>query len=285
MSQAPVIANVEMAAAWDGHEGDMWTEQADHYEHAGWRQWPSMEATGFLAAGARVLDIGCGTGRQTRDTARLVGPRGSVLAIDLSSRMIEEGRRRAAAEGLANVEFVQGDAQVFPFEEGAFDVAISSFGTMFFNDPVAAFANVGSALRPGGRLATLAWRELARNEWLLEMRAALSAGRQLPEPPVDAPGPLALARPDYVRSVLGAAGFVDIDLQPVDEPLELGKDTDDAYAFVLTAGIVEGLTKDLDAETRTATLGRLRTMLAAHETPEGVLLGTSAWLITAARPS
>lgn len=283
MSQAPVIANVEMAAAWDGHEGDMWTEQADYYERSGWRLWPYVEATGVLTPGARVLDVGCGTGRQTRDAARLVGPTGSVLAIDLSSRMVEEGQRRAAAEGLPNVDFVHGDAQVFPFAEGAFDVALSNFGAMFFNDPVAAFANVGRALRPGGRLVTLAWRELARNGWLVEMRAALAAGRQLPEPPPDAPGPLSLARPEYTRGVLEAAGFAAIDLQPVDEPLEFGKDTDDAYAFAQTAGIVEGLTKDLDDATRADAMDRLRAMLAVHETPEGVLLPTSAWLITARR--
>ena len=281
VGQASPIANVEMAAAWDGHEGDMWTEHADHYERAGWRLWKRFEEGGFVGPGHRVLDIGCGTGRSSRDVARTVGPAGEVLGVDLSGRMVAEARRRAASEGLENVRFEQADAQVHPFAEGEFDAVISNFGAMFFSDPVAAFSNFGRAVRAGGRLAMLGWRELARNEWLLGFREALAAGRTLPEPPPGAPGPFGLADADRDRDILAAAGFVDVELRSIDEPVEFGTDLDDAYAFARTAGIVEGLTKDLDEQTRADALARLRAMLAAHETPEGVLLGTSAWLITA----
>lgn len=266
------------------HEGDHWTEQADRYEHASWRAWRRLQDAHPLAAGDRVLDVGCGTGRSTRDMARTVGPSGFVLGVDLSSRMLAEARRRSAAEGVTNVAFEHGDAQVHPFGKGAHDVAASSFGAMFFVDPVAAFANIGRALRPGGRLAMLAWRELARNEWLLAFRAVLANGRTLPEPPAGAPGPLGLADGDRVRAVLAAAGFVDVALESVDEPVEFGRDGDDAFAFARTVGIVEGLTRDLDDAARAATLDRLHAMLVDHETPEGVLLGASAWLITAGRP-
>lgn len=277
------IANVEMAEAWDGAEGAHWTEHAHHYERTSVHHWEHLVGRVAIGDGDVVLDIGCGTGRTTRDAGRLASS-GSALGVDLSSRMLELARERARAEGLANVSFEQGDAQVHPFDAGAFDLAISRFGMMFFADPVAAFANVGRALEPGGRLATLAWRELARNDWLVQQRAALAAGRTLPEPPPHAPGMFALADPAYVRSVLGDAGFSGIELEEVDESIEAGRSADDAFAFVSTIGMVKGLLEELDEAARRGALDRLHALLQAHETADGVLIGSSAWLITATRP-
>ena len=186
------IVNTEQAEAWDGHEGDVWTKQADLYDRAGHRHLEKFFAAGVIGRGDSVVDIGCGTGRATRDAAKIATD-GSALGIDLSSQMLECARERSAAEGLTNVTFVRGDAQVHPFDEGAYDVAMSSFGAMFFNDPVAAFTNIGRGLRSGGRLALLAWRELDRNEWLMSLRGALAAGRDLPMPPPGVPSPFALA--------------------------------------------------------------------------------------------
>ncbi|MEY2475105.1 MAG: hypothetical protein QOG87_420 [Actinomycetota bacterium] len=276
------IANVEQAAAWDGSEGDHWAAHAERYESAGRRHQERFAEAGIITESARVLDIGCGTGKSTRDAAR-VAVDGSAHGIDLSARMLDRARERSAAEGLTNVTFEQADAQVHPFETGAFDVAISSFGVMFFGDPVAAFGNIGSALAPGGRLAVLAWRELGRNEWVAAIRNALAVGRDLPEPPPDAPTPFSLADPERVGRILGAAGFDDVDLAPIDEPLVFGTDADDAYGFMSSIGIVHGLTHELDDAGRTEALANLRATIEAHETADGVLFGTSAWLITARR--
>ena len=276
------IANVEMAQAWDGEEGDRWTEHAERYEATGERIWRRFLDARLVGTADRVLDIGCGTGKSTRDVARLASS-GWALGVDLSARMLRRARERSEAEGIENIAFEQADAQVHTFGAGAFDVAISSFGAMFFNDPVAAFTNIARAVRPGGRLGLLSWRELQRNEWLVVLRGALAAGRTLPEPPVGAPGPFGLADPEQVRGILTAAGFADVELQPVDEPTKLGADADDAFSFVRTIGIVKGLTQDLDEGTTARLLDDLHAVLAAHQTDEGVLLGTSAWLVTARR--
>lgn len=238
-------ANDEQAAAWNGHEGDLWTEHADRDDRASRRHWQRFLDRRLIGSGDVVLDVGCGTGKSTRDAARLA-VHGSALGVDLSARMLERARERSRAEGLVNDRYVQGDAQVHAFDQAAFDIAISCFGAMFFSDPVAAFTNIGNAVRPGGRLALLAWRELARNEWVTELRAALAVGRQLPEPPPDAPTPFALADPDRVRRILSAAAFEDVDFQPVDEAIGFGSDAKDAFAFMQTLGIVESLTRDLD---------------------------------------
>ena len=120
--------------------------------------------------------------------------------------MLARGAERAAEEGLTNVAFAQADAQVEPFADGRFDLVVSRFGVMFFSDPVAAFANLARATRPGGRLGLVVWRPFAGNEWVEAPRAALAVGRDLPPIPEDVPGPFGLADPDRVRRILDDAG-------------------------------------------------------------------------------
>ena len=277
------IANVEMAAAWDGEEGDDWTENAARYEATD--RWISarFEAECPIASTDRVLDIGCGTGKSTRAAARRAAA-GSVLGIDLSSRMLEHAREQTRAEGLTNVEYVRADAQVHEFDAAAFDLAMSDFGAMFFNDPVAAFTNIGGALRPGGRIALLAWQPFERNEWLSAIFSALDAGRSLPTPAAGAPGPFGLAEADMVRDVLHSSGLSDVELIPIAEPIFLGADADDAWAFVSELGIVRGLTAGLEDAQRQAALDRLHQVVDDSETSDGAVLGSAAWLITATRP-
>lgn len=276
------IANTEQAAAWDGHEGDVWTEQADRYDRAGHRIWARFLEAQPVGQADRVLDIGCGAGHTTLDVARAASA-GEVLGIDLSTRMLALARQRAAEQGIANATFIRGDAQVHPFEPQAHDLAISAFGAMFFSDPVAAFANVARGARSGGRLALLAWRALPENEWLMSLRAALALGRELGMPPADAPTPFSLADRARVARILDEAGFDDVDLTPIDEPMELGTDADDALEFAKTMGIVEGLTDGLAEDDRALAMANLGDLFRAHETAEGVLLGAAAWLITARR--
>ncbi|HVM08848.1 MAG TPA: methyltransferase domain-containing protein [Acidimicrobiales bacterium] len=277
------VVNTDQASAWDGHEGDVWTEQADRYDRASRRLWQRFIEARMVGVADRVVDVGCGTGRSTRDVSRLASE-GEVVGIDLSRRMLELARQRSSAEGLDNIVFVRGDAQVFRFEPNAFDVAMSSFGTMFFNDPVAAYTNIGVGLRRGGTLALLGWRALQENDWLVSLRGALAVGRALPMPPPDAPTPFSLAEPDRVRTILTSAGFGSIELTPIDEPVDLGGNASEALGFATTMGIVEGLLEGVDAAARAEALSNLADLFRRRETVEGVLLGAAAWLITARKP-
>lgn len=276
------VVNTDQAAAWDGHEGDMWTDYADRYDRAGRWIWQRFVAASPIGQADRIVDVGCGTGRSTRAVARIARD-GAATGIDLSTRMLELARTRSADEGLDNVTFIRGDAQVFPFEPASFDVAISSFGTMFFNDPVAAFANIGRAVRSDGTLALLAWRSLPENEWLMALRGALALGRDLPTPPPDAPTPFSLADPERVRGILGAAGFDDVELTAIDEPMDLGADASDALEYAKNMGIVQGLSEGLDDDARAQAMSNLATLFAERERAEGVLISSAAWLISARR--
>ena len=229
----------------------------------------------------RVLDVGCGTGRTTRDAARSARE-GSALGVDLSAAMIERARELARAEGVQNVAFEQGDAQVYRFPEGQFDLAISRFGTMFFDDPVAAFANIAAALRPAGRLVIMVWQEHEHNEWSVTIERAL--GRE--GSPVPAPAgreAFSLADQDTVGTILGAAGFGKASFTDVHQPVWYGPDVAAALAWVGGFSSTRDVLTRLDAAAAERALERLREALAAHAGERGVWFDSRAWIVEARR--
>jgi len=183
---------------------------------------PALLAAAHPAPRDRILDVGCGSGQLAIDLVR-TAPAARALGVDLSSAQLDVARRRGA--GLA-VEFEQADAQVHDFGTAAFDLIVSRTGTMFFGHAVAAFANLASAARQGGRLAILVWSCLAENEWLREMFKALRVGRDLPMPPPGAPGPFAQSDPTVVEPLLADAGWSDVAFEPLDQSIWLGRDAD-----------------------------------------------------------
>ncbi|HSL12318.1 MAG TPA: methyltransferase domain-containing protein [Actinomycetota bacterium] len=235
-----------------------------------------------IAPDDRVLDVGCGAGETTRDAARLASE-GSALGVDVSEEMIQRARSRAAAEGIRNVTFEQGDAQDFRFPPSRFDQVISRFGTMFFGDPIAAFSNIGSALRPPGRLLMMVWQAPERNGWSRSVHGAIrsvigSSGPDIPE--LDA---FSLAEPATVRKILTAAGFTDVTFTDVDEPVFYGRDVDAALEWVSGFACTRRALALVDPTRRQFALERLREMLAEHEGEDGVWFDSRAWIVGARR--
>ncbi|MHA6779784.1 class I SAM-dependent methyltransferase [Pseudonocardia saturnea] len=214
-------SNDEQRRAWDGDTGDFWTTNATRFdEGVAAYQGPLLDAAA-IEPGHVVLDVGCGSGRTTRDAARRATD-GSALGVDLSARQLDLARRLAAQEGIGNAAFEQVDAQDHPFAPGSFDAVLSRHGSMFFGDPPAAFANLARALRPGGRLVLLTWQGYERQEWLRTFRTVLAAGRDLPALPTTSPSPVSMSEPDVVRALLEGAGFVDVSLRGIAEPMYVG---------------------------------------------------------------
>ena len=227
----------------------------------------------------RVLDIGCGTGQTTRDAGR-AAINGSVLGVDTSAPMLERARRLTAAEGLRNVTYEHGDGQSHRFPSAHFDLCISRFGTMFFNDPVAAFTNIETALRPGAQLVMLVWQDAERNEWFTAPRQALVES----SPPTPSPADLeafSLADRAVTRRILTSAGFAEIGFIAVEEPVYYGENCDAALDAVLRLRHTSDLLATLDVDTAERALDRLRATLAAHHTSDGVLFDSRAWIVTA----
>lgn len=276
------IANTEQAEAWDGETGRHWAAHDAEYARISRRLTARMFDLAAIEAGEAVLDIGCGAGATTYEAARRAAP-GRALGLDLSTDMLALARERATDLGLENVGFERADAQVHPLEPGGFDIAISRFGAMFFEDPVAAFANIRSALAPAGRIALMSWAPPDRNEWIREVRATLAGGIELPSPPPGAPGMFGLAQPSRVSAILDEAGYASVEVTELEELCELGPDPDSALAFISGTGFASTILEAHSPEGREERLAELRGLFADRETPDGVLMGATVLLTSARR--
>src|ERR687891_1746798 len=208
-----------------------------------------------------VLDIGCGAGQTTREAARLAAE-GDAMGVDLSAEAIARARDLAQAEGIRNVTFEQADAQVHPFPSWHFDLAISRFGTMFFDDPVAAFANIGGALRPAGCLVMMVWQGHERNEGEVAIRRSLEGFEEPAAVAPAGPDPFSLADPATVKGILDAAGFAEVTFTDVHEPVYYGPDVAAALGWVRGFTCTDGVLKRLDPAGAERALERLRETLA-----------------------
>ncbi|MFH8562403.1 class I SAM-dependent methyltransferase [Streptomyces sp. NPDC017988] len=274
------VANRQQAEAWNGWEGAHWAEHPERYDAMLDAFNAPLFAAAGITAGHRVLDVGCGTGRTTRLAARQAHA-GRVVGSDLSAPMLARARRDALAEGLDNVTFEQGDAQVHPFPAGGFDVVISRGGVMFFADLVAAFAHLRAALAPGGRLAFLAPRPGGPGSAYARATAALSPHLRGPSPAARGMG--SLSDPAHIRDVLAAAGFADIGVTPAEAPMTFGSDADDATDFLFAMGPTRHNLRDTDPTTVTRVRAEVRDALTEFETADGVRIPGSVWIVTASR--
>ena len=280
LSSSPNAAQIEQ---WNGPGGAAWTalqaRMDAQFEHIT----PALMAAAALRPGERVLDVGCGTGETSLLAADAVGPSGSVVGVDISAPMLGLARERAGAR--PNVSFRLEDASSARFE-APFDVVLSRFGVMFFADPVAAFASLARALAPGGRIVFVCWQDLAKNDFMtVPMRAAAPF---LPPPaPVDplAPGPGAFAAKDRVEAILGAAGLVDVALEPRDLPMPLGTGVEDAMVTVERIGPLARALAQAETGTREGALGAVRDALRQRFPTGPIVLSGHVWIVRARRPA
>jgi SAM-dependent methyltransferase len=279
-------ANEAMRHYWNTVAGPRWVASPGFRERRNQESLALLLTCLRLAGGESVLEIGCGTGAVTVPLAEAVGEHGRVVAVDISEPMLGAARQRIEASGVHNVTLLSGDAQVLAFEPAAFDVATSRMGVMFFADPVAAFRNMGGALRPGGRLVFACWAPLAENRhWLISYDIALRHLGQ-PEPSTDhAPGPLAFTDPDYIRRILTAAGFAEIVVERA-HPTIIGSSPEEEARQALTMGPTARLidAKQPPEATRQVIAQEIAAAFAAEASAGPIRLPATIFLVTARRP-
>jgi SAM-dependent methyltransferase len=275
------IANTQQAEAWNGPEGIHWAQNADRYDTMADGINNPLFAAAAIGERDRILDIGCGTGQTTRLAARRA-PHGQVAGIDLSAPMLERARAAATSDGISNVAFEQGDAQVHQFPPGGYDVAISRGGFMFFTDHVAAFANIGRALRPGGRIAFAGPGPTDTDGDSARAFTALTPLMRGPSPAQR--GMFSLTDPTRIRELLTDAGFTQVTAKPIEVPVIWGRDPEDAVAFYFTLGPIRANLTDIDPATIDQAREQVRSALHAYQTPQGIRLRGAIWMITATHP-
>jgi SAM-dependent methyltransferase len=274
-------ANRDQIEYWNSDESRHWVEHQRLYDSMLEPYASRLLNEAEIAPAERVLDIGCGTGTTTLAAAAAAR---EALGVDIAEPMIIRARARAREQGLTNARFEVADAQTTPFEAESYNVVISRFGVMFFEDPVAAFANLRTALRPDGRIVFICWQNLADNEWVLI--PAMAAATHVPLPDLGepgAPGPFAFGDAERLRTVLTQSGLRDIGIEPVADSILLGGggSVDEALDFLRGTGMARALFAEASPDDVARAIDAVREAMAPYQTPEGVRLGAAAWIVTA----
>lgn len=209
----------EQRSNWDGVSAG-WARGAEIFERGGAVVTGRLLELAGVRAGQSVLDVGTGAGEPALTAARRVGPAGQVTGIDLAPAMVEIARARAA--GLAQAQFLVGDADTLDLAPATFDAVLSRWGLMFVIDQEATFAGLRRLLRPGGVLAAAVWGPPASVPMLSAGFAALAQRLDLPAPPHGTPGPFSMSDPAQLTTAITAGGFAEVSVTEFAVPFWLG---------------------------------------------------------------
>ncbi len=283
MSRLPTT-NTLPAEEWAGAMGDRWLAHLSQFEGMISPIGQALISRAAFRPGERVIDIGCGAGGTSLAIAQQVAPRGAVLGVDISPQLIEAAEKRQRTQNVTNVSFRCADAATVSLQAPPFDRLFSRFGLMFFPDARAAFANLHTLLREGGRADFCVWAAARENPWVTQVMAIIGQYVDLPAPVPRSPGPFALDDPDYVRELLEQAGFKprSIDTwqgeQPVAGP---GASPEAATDFVLDAMSFGELLEESGPEVLAKVKMKLTELFARNHSSAGVLMSGKANLVSA----
>ncbi len=273
------MSNEDQAKAWNGPSAAAWIDAQVVLDQM-FQPIEDLLVEAVSAAGARrVLDVGCGTGSTTLAIVRHLGPEGRAVGVDISGPMIAVAQAHAKREGLA-ATFIAADAQTHAFEPASFDMIVSRFGVMFFDNFVGAFANLRRAAADGAVLQGIVWRSAAENSFMTTAeRAAAPLLPDLPPRQPNAPGQFAFADARRVQSILDESGWGKIDLQALDiictmpEP-ELNR-------YVTRLGPVGMALREADEKTREHIARTVRTAFDPYVHGTEVRFTAACWNVTA----
>ncbi len=267
---------------WAGDMGVKWLTHIDRFEGMIAPIGDALLARAAIAPGERVIDLGCGGGVTSFAAARATGPDGAVLGLDISPDLIDEARRRAADH--PNVTFICADAATVALDTPC-DRLISRFGSMFFAEPYAAFANLHGLLKPGGRIDLAMWAAPRDNPWMMELMGVARSYIDIPSPDPRAPGPFAFADLDYVRDILAHAGFSAPDIEAYQGEQAIGgpgASPDDAADFALASMAIGRALAEAGDDVLARARADLVTLFEKRHVPgKGVMMANKVWLLSA----
>lgn len=270
--------NAQQIQLWNQASGKVWLELQPMLDAMLAPIGDILVEHAAAGGGRNALDVGCGAGALTLQMAQRLGPYAHALGVDISATLLAAARSRPHPPGSV-AGFLQADAQTHPFEAGVFDTVVSRFGVMFFDDPVAAFANIRRACRPDAGLTFMAWRSLAENPFFALAQQVAAPYVALPERPAGAPGQFAFADPDRVRSVLTASGWRSPEVRAVDAPTEIPEAQ--LLTYLTRMGPLGQVFPGLDQDTREALAEALRSAAQPFVADGAARFPSACWLVTA----
>ena len=271
--------NGEQATMWNGVAGHAWVETQALLDRVLEPFEKLLTEAVAASAPARLLDVGCGTGATTIAAARRIGSAGRCLGVDISQPMIEAARAKARSAGV-EAEFVRADAQTHAFDRARFDMIVSRFGVMFFDDTVEAFANLRRAATDDAELRLFVYRTPAENPFMLTAeRAAAPLLPSMPARDLDAPGQFAFADPRRVERILADGGWTDVDIQPVDVACRFPEG--ELVRWFTQLGPLGRVLNETDEHTRAQIVAAVRAAFDPYVHSDEVRFDAACWQIAA----
>jgi SAM-dependent methyltransferase len=276
-----VMANEKQVSYWNEIAGPKWVKIDAEMDSRFQEITRVLLDAANASPGTKLLEIGCGTGLVSALLAAQVGEDGKVTGVDISEPMLNVSRGNYG--NIKNLRFLNADAQVFDFGAASYELIVSRFGMMFFDDPVSAFKNMIKALIDGGRLCFVCWASLAENpHWRLPFDV-VAERLGAPEPkPARSPGPMALAEPGYIAEILTSAGFREIMVTPTPVMI-IGESIDDETRIASLLGPSGALMDEKKAseEMRRNLRQNISLVLKQFGRADGIKLPATINLITA----
>ncbi|EPX65157.1 Methyltransferase [Cystobacter fuscus DSM 2262] len=268
---------------WNGPAGRAWVETQELLDQMFKPLEDLLVEAALAGAGHQVLDVGCGTGGTTLAVARLLGAKGRCTGIDISEPMITAARARAERESTP-ASFIRANAQNHAFEPASFDMIISRFGVMFFDDFVRAFANLRQAAKDGAELRFVAWRSPSENPFMTTAeRAAAPLLPNIPARQPDAPGQFAFADQRRVHRILEESGWAELDIRPIDVTCTLPEK--ELVRYLTRLGPLGLILHEADDRTRTQVIETVRAAFEPYVHGAEVRFSAACWMVGARAPS
>jgi SAM-dependent methyltransferase len=275
-------AGAEQKKLWNGPGGRGWVETQELLEQL-FRSLEDLLVRVAAGPGDRILDVGCGTGSTTCAVARRLGETGGCVGLDISEPMIAAARVRARREN-STARFIQANAQTHDFGQDRFDMVISRFGVMFFDDPIQAFANLRRATKEGGELRLITWRSIEENPFMTTAeRAAAPLLPNLPPRVPDVPGQFGLADRHRIQTILEKSGWTGIDIQPLDVACVLPEP--ELVRYLSWLGPVGAALQEVDEHTRAQVIATVRPAFAPFVHGAEVRFTAACWMVAARCPA
>jgi ubiquinone/menaquinone biosynthesis C-methylase UbiE len=269
----------EQTNKWNSPAVHGWIELQDTLEQM-FRPLEDVLVAAVAARSARsVLDVGCGTGGTTIAAARALGADARCIGIDVSEPLLAAASARAKRAGVP-VRFIAADAQTHAFERSAFDMIVSRFGVMFFDDFRAAFTNLRRAASEGAGLRLITWRQAEENPFMTTAeRAAAPLLPDLPARVPDAPGQFGLASEVRIREILARSGWQHIEIKPLDVVCSFPER--ELVPYLTRLGPVGVALQEADETVRAAVMKVVRPAFDAFVHGAEVRFNAACWMISA----